>query len=258
MPRPASAEKHTFYVPTDGFAGSNVVFPQDEAQHATRVLRLGAGDVVHVVDGVGGRFRVRLDVVERKGVIGSVIESVGTEAANRTRVTLGFGLLKHAARYETILEKATELGVARLVPLKTDRTERVDIKEARSRAILVAAMKQSGGSSIPRLDGVTRLEEFLREAGGDVRFVCHESAPTGSGLARRLQEAFGPATPHAAPTADGASDREVTVLVGPEGGFTPSEIEAAQAAGFIPVSLGPKRLRTETAAVVAAALALLA
>ena len=156
-------------------------------------------------------------------------------------VTLGVGLLKNAGRFETMLEKATELGVRRIVPLVTGRTESDRLRMDRSRGILVSAMKQSGRARLPELDAPTPLADLLSAADQDLKVVCHEAVRTTEGLSRLVD-----------PGATSAC-----ILVGPEGGFTDDEADAARVAGFRPVSLGPTRLRTETAALAAATLVLL-
>jgi len=234
-------EKHTFFVPGSGFPESTVEFPESEARHASRVLRLTAGNEVQVVDGNGGRFRVRIESVNRRGVTGSVLERLADEPAVACDVTLAVGLLKNAGRFETMLEKATELGVRRIVPLVTGRTEADRLRMDRSRGILVAAMKQSGRARLPELDTPTALADLLAAVDQDLRVICHEAVSPADSLSRVVD----------------SGSASVCILVGPEGGFTDDEVEAARIAGFLPVSLGPTRLRTETAALAAATLVLL-
>lgn len=242
MRKHASSEKHVFYVEPSGISGTQVALPEGEAHHASRVLRLEPGDVVRVVDGEGHLYRVRLDAIGRKGAVGMVVETLQPPEAPEVRVTLAVGLLKHAGRYETMLEKVTELGVSRIVPLVTERCERGDVKEARSHGVLVAAMKQSGSARLPRLEASTPLDAFLGEPGGGIRIVCHESGEGRTPLGELLRMA----------RPDG-----VTILVGPEGGFADGELARIRSAGYAPASLGGTRLRTETAAIAAATLALL-
>ena len=227
----------TFYAPPEAFRGDWVVLPEEEARHAGKVLRARPGDEVVVVDGVGGWHRVRLEQVDKRTAAGTVLAARRDVGEPPYHLTLGLALLKNPNRYETFLEKAVELGVGRIVPLVTARTEKGRLKAARAEHILVAALKQCGRSRLPHLDEPTAFEDVLREA-ADVRLLCHEAEEDAT-LLRVLGE---PSTA-----------MRLHVLVGPEGGFTDEEVAVAQAAGYRVVSLGARRLRAETAALAAAA-----
>lgn len=241
MKKQHSTEKHVFYVDRSRIAGDQVAFPDAEAQHLSRVLRLAPGEIVRVVDGDSGLYRVRLDAVTRNGALGKIVETLPPPDDPLVRCTVAVGLLKHAGRYETMLEKVTELGAVRIVPLLSERCERSEVKESRSHGILVAAMKQCGAARLPRLEASTRLDRFLAEPVVGLRLVCHESGPDRRPLPDVLRESL---------------SGDVTVLVGPEGGFSDPEIARTRAAGYIPVSLGARRLRTETAAIAAVSIIL--
>lgn len=236
-------EKHTFFVPPGAFTGDRILFPEGEAQHAARVLRVQPGNEVQIVDGGGRRFLVTVDEVRRDRVTAVVSRELPGEPDIRPRVTLAVGLLKHAGRFETMLEKAVELGVARIIPLVTERTETPRLRMDRALHILVSAMKQCGRARLPGLDPPTRLAEALADRDEAARLLCHEAADPSARLATAVA-ALG--TPES-----------VCLLVGPEGGFSDAEVAAAGAAGFRTVSLGATRLRTETAALAAAAVVLL-
>ncbi len=227
-----------FYAPPDAFRGDAVVLPDDEARHAAQSLRKRAGDEVVVVDGEGGWHRVRLDAVGKGGVSGTVLETRRDVGEPSYRLTVGLALLKNRNRLETFLEKAVELGVSRIVPLKTRRTEKGSFKAKRAERILVAAMKQSGRCRLPRLADPQPLGDVLSENVADHLLICHEAAGPENAFLRVLP-------------ADLAG-RHLLVLVGPEGGFADEEVEAACERGATLVSLGPRRLRAETAALAAA------
>ena len=228
-----------FYAPPDAFRGDRVVLPDDEARHASTVLRKSAGDDIVVVDGRGGWHRVQLDHVSRQQVVGTRIETRREVGEMEVEVTLGVGLLKNRNRFETLVEKSVELGVRRLVPLQTARTEVESLREKRTHNLMVAALKQSGRTRLPELSTPCTLTEQLASSTADVQVVAHEE----TGAERSLLDVL-------AGTEDVSS---VCVLVGPEGGFTDEEVRAAVEKGFTPVSLGARRLRTETAGVAAAA-----
>jgi 16S rRNA (uracil1498-N3)-methyltransferase len=236
--------KHTFYIPPDCTSGETVIFPEQEAHHASRVLRLQAGDRVSAVDGCGRRMRLRLGEVSRKRVTASIEEAHLQRPALANQVVVAAALLKNAGRFETMLEKVAEIGATRVVPLTTARTEKASLRARRCRTILTSAMKQSGSAFLTHMEGTVALREFV--VGGnrekEVRLVCHEGVDPSMTLASALASA---------PTS--GVGRTVVLLIGPEGGFTDSEIEFASASGFQPVSLGRARLRAETAAIVAVA-----
>ena len=136
-------------------------------------------------------------------------------------------------RFEWLVEKITELGCDRITPLLCEHSERKVIKTERLHKVLVAALKQSMQPWLPFLDDIIPFRSFVNESKGDQRFIC--SADAGTQL---LQHLYKPAQP-------------VILAVGPEGDFSGAELDAAVAAGFKPCSLGPARLRTETAGLVA-------
>jgi len=233
---------HTFYAPPEAVAEGIVRFPEDEAHHAVRVLRLSTGDEVAVVDGSGNWYRVTLNVVGRKEVVGKVLEQRSLVGEPSYELTVGVGMLKSLPRFETFLEKAVELGVTRIVPLVTERSEKARLKTKRASQILVAAMKQCGRSRLVELADPIKLRKWLKtlpEEDDAFRAVCHEAASGEYNLTRALQSE--------------PAGLRLLVLVGPEGGFSEEEIDDLNGAGFSVVSLGPRRFRTETAAMLAAA-----
>ena len=227
-----------FYIPTDCFRGKRVVLPDDEARHAVKVLRKQAGDEIVAVDGVGQWYRVRLDQVGQQRAAGTVLETRRGVGEPRYELTIGFGLIKNRNRFETFVEKAVELGVHRIIPLHTARTEKEGIKMERTRNIMIAAMKQCGRSRLPAVADPTALPMVLDGAAGDYLLMAHEQTE---------QSASVPAALDRAP-----ADARVLLLIGPEGGFTDEEIAMARQAEGTMVSLGPRRLRAETAGVAAA------
>lgn len=240
-----------FYAPPDSFHSSRVVFPEAEAQHAAHVLRKQSGDEVVVVDGVGGWHRVQLGHVSRRQVVGHVLETKREVGEPERPVTIGLGVLKKRSRFETFVEKAVELGVSRIQPLRTERTERNAVRQDRLHSVAVAAMKQCQRSRLPRLSDVRSLKAFLKRVAADASspshvphvLLCHEQAADAPPLGAVLQ------------SLDDA--RPLCILVGPEGGFSEREVSAALEADARLVSLGPRRLRAETAGIVATTLAAL-
>jgi 16S rRNA (uracil1498-N3)-methyltransferase len=224
-----------FFAPPSAFRGQRVVLPDDEARHVCSVLRAEAGDEIVVVDGEGGWHRVRIDHAAPEQVVGTVEETRTEVGEPEVDVTVGMGMLTKRDRFETFVEKAVELGAARIVPLSTRHTEQTSVRPNRLRRIMVAAVKQCRRSRVPALAEPQSLDELCADATAERRLLCHGgdgAAPLGS----------------AAEAADGD---DVLLLVGPEGGFADEEVERARSAGCVPVHLGARRLRAETAGIAA-------
>ncbi len=228
-----------FYTPPSSIRGDRVLLPDDEARHASTVLRKQAGDSIVVVDGEGGWHRVQIDHVSRSQVVGTRMETRREVGEMNVSLTVGLGLLKSRNRFETFLEKGVELGAAHLIPLTSDRTEKETLRRERTHNLLVAALKQCGRSRLPTVPSPQPVADVAAEADADLRLICHRPADAAGTLLQALRRAAAPAS--------------ITVLVGPEGGFTDGEVAAATEEGFVPVSLGPRRLRAETAGITAAA-----
>ena len=211
----------------------------DESGHCVRVLRHRAGDEIHVIDGIGTMYRCRLVDDSPKGAEAEVLEAFPGWGGHPYHLTVACCPTKNNDRFEWFVEKATEIGVDRIVPLIGDRSERKVYKTDRALRIALSATKQSLKSRIPEIVEPVSVKEFIRHSESGLRLIayCFE------GDTRRIsiQEALR--------SYDG---RDVTVLIGPEGDFSPEEARLAIDHGYLPVHLGTSRLRTETAAVLAA------
>lgn len=225
-----------FYAPPSSIQSDRVVLPESEARHARTVLRAREGDEIVVVDGEGGWYRVQLDHLSSDQAVGSIIERRRDVGEPEVDVTVGIGILKKRSRLETFVEKAVELGVRRITPLRARRTERNDVRGDRLEKVMLAALKQCRRSRLPTLTDPKSLENVLDDGNAEMRFICH-----GTGDAVRLPRAVKTSAP----------DASVLLLVGPEGGFAPAEVEYAKGTGCTPVSLGTRRLRAETAGLAA-------
>lgn len=227
-----------FYAPsldrTEGFFS----LEKDESHHAVKVLRMQAGDTLWATNGRG--LLVEAAVAVPSASAASLrIERVLEDAQRREyRLHLALAPTKSNDRMEWFLEKATEIGVDRITPLICDRSERRVYNRERGEKIVVSAGKQSLKAVFPVLDPPTDFRAFLKENTGGARYIAHCM----EGNKRTLAPLLG-------------RDTDITVLIGPEGDFSPEEVEAALAAGYVPVSLGAARLRTETAALYAVAAA---
>lgn len=226
-----------FYIPPSSVHGERVVLPDDEARHAVKVLRKQVGDEIIAVDGEGGWYRIQLDQVGQERAAGTVLEMRRGIGEPNYELVLGMGLIKSRNRFETFVEKAVELGVHAIIPLHTARTEKESVKAARTRNIMIAAMKQCGRSRLPTLWEPTALPSVVDEERADAVLIAHEQIDH----AATVQTAL----------ADEPPTARILVLVGPEGGFTDEEVAMVRQGGGTPVSLGPRRLRAETAGIAA-------
>ena len=239
---------HRVYVPREELRSGSVRLDPSESRHLARVLRVGRGAAVTVFDGAGAQAPATVAAVERDGAVVLDVGGLCRMPEPVPRIALAQALPR-GPRFELILEKATELGVARVIPLLSERcVVRLPAgggmaKRRHWQQILVNAGKQSGTLFLPRLDPVRPVLEFLAEPPtAECRLVAALSPDS-----RPLWELLAPAP--AGPPAD------ILIMVGPEGDFTPVELGAARARGFRPLSLGPQVLRSETAALCAVATA---
>ena len=226
-----------FYAPPEARSGQEILIEGEELQHLVHVMRHKEGDTLVVVDGTGVVYETALRRLDRRGARCEIL-TARREPPGRL-VRLGVGVLKNPAKFDFLVEKATELGVSAIVPLRTARTLPERARVGRWQKLALAAMKQSGRAWLPLVAPLTDLAEFLAGPApeGALRLCAHEEAATPV-LEPLLRHGRSP----------------VQVCVGPEGGFAPEEVRQAAGAGFLAVSLGGHRLRTETAAMVAAAL----
>jgi 16S rRNA (uracil1498-N3)-methyltransferase len=225
-------------------SGKRISLEGNAASHVTRVLRLRVGASLIVFDGGGGEYEASIDKAHGGTVTVAIGEHHAIERESPLAVTLAQGVSR-GERMDLVVQKATELGVTRLVPVLTERSvvrltaQQSDRKVNHWRAITIAACEQCGRNRLPAVAPPVTLGAFLRDApaaGGATRLLL---SPEGSTTLRELTR------PLSAP---------LTVLIGPEGGLTDEEEQAAAAAGFTAVRLGPRVLRTETAAIAALAL----
>ncbi len=230
----------------DSLEGDLATVTGDRLHHLAKVLRLRAGDEVELFDGKGGCRRgtiLALGDEEARIELGP-----WREAPSRRPVTLGQAMVK-SDRLELVIQKATELGVARIVPLELARSivrlpeGKVPERKRRWKKIAEEAARQSGRADVPEVESPTRLEVFLDAAAqrGEAVAILWEEAREGLRLGAWV---------------DQHQDAPLAIVVGPEGGLTEEEVEAARAKGASVVGLGPRILRTETAGIVASALVL--
>ncbi len=212
---------------------SRLTLPESESQHAIRVLRMQAGEYVTVVDGRGNAFDCVITTPHHKRCELQV-QDVTRDCGKRPfHLHVAFAPTKLNERTEWFLEKATEIGCEEFTPLLTEHSERKELKLERMDKIIIAAMKQSHKAFKPILHPMTSFDTFINSFHSPQAFIahCHEGAKT--------------------PLKSALPNLDTTILIGPEGDFSPTEIERAIAHGCQPCTLGNSRLRTETAALVA-------
>ena len=215
---------------------TSLLLDEDTSRHVAQVLRMQEGEQLHLTDGNGSLLLAEITQAHKKHTAVRILQTRKKDASAR-RVTIAVSLVKNASRFEWFLEKATEIGVAEIVPLICERTEKERFRHDRMNTICISAMLQSQQCWLPVLHEPVSLPDFLVQDKAEQKFIAHCI----TGEDKRALSTFQPFN-------------SSTILIGPEGDFTPNEITEALHLGYIPVSLGDTRLRTETAGVVAAAL----
>ncbi|MBR1574760.1 MAG: 16S rRNA (uracil(1498)-N(3))-methyltransferase [Bacteroidales bacterium] len=245
------------------FSGNTAVLDDAESGHCIRVLRHRCGDEIHVIDGLGTMARCRLVDDSPKKAVAEVEERFPRWGDHPYRLTLACCPTKNNDRFEWLVEKATEVGVDRIIPLIGERSERRIYKSDRARKIALAAAKQSLKAAVPEITEPLSVKDFLTKSPAEgLRLIayCFEGETLRTSIRAALQEHFPATGGTRAYTADDeqrsvTSDEalpQITVLIGPEGDFSPEEARLALEKGCLPIHLGPSRLRTETAALTAA------
>jgi 16S rRNA (uracil1498-N3)-methyltransferase len=223
---------HIFYTPD--ILGKNYILNETESKHCVRVLRLEQGDEITLVDGRGGFFTAEIAEPNPKRCLVNVVKSELNFGLRNYQVHIAIAPTKNIERIEWFLEKATEIGINRVIPLLCRYSERKEIKAERLEKVMVSAMKQSLKAYLPQLDPLTKFNDFISQPFDGQKFRAHCDEQHRDLLKKLV-----------------VPNQNYLILIGPEGDFSSEEIEAAIKAGFRPVTLGDSRLRTETAGVVA-------
>ena len=223
--------------------GGIIRLNQDESGHCIKVLRHRCGDEISVIDGCGTLHKCRITSDSHKGVEAIILDSQSGWGGHPYNLHLAVCPTKNNDRYEWFAEKACEIGFDTLSPIIGDHSERKILKTPRVEKILVSAAKQSLKAAIPVVNEPVSVKEFIKSSAESegLKMIAYcfddERVPR-----RSIREVL-----------EGDASNQITVMIGPEGDFSKDEAEMALAAGFIPVHLGQSRLRTETAALTAAA-----
>ena len=211
----------------------------EESRHAVRVLRLREGDDINVTDGKGNLYTCHIVTANDRACVVECVSNSSNQAIKQSNIHLAVAPTKNPSRMEWLVEKAVEIGVGEITLLNCDHSERSFLKTDRLEKLAISAMKQSLHTLLPEIHPAVNLKEWLNSQfsilNSQLKFIAH-------------CEADKPRTPLATALQPG---HDVVVLIGPEGDFSEGEIALALECGFQPVSLGPSRLRTETAALYA-------
>ena len=222
--------------------GDTCFLDADESVHCVKVLRHRCGDDVDIIDGQGTLYHCTLTLDSPKGAQAKILSQENNWGGHPYKLTIGCCPTKNNDRFEWFVEKATELGVDRIVPLIGEHSERKVYKTERAERIALSATKQSLKARIPVIAEPVTVRSFVADAPQDdktlklIAYCFEDEQHPRRSIMEALKEYKG---------------NDITVLIGPEGDFSQEEAAAALKAGYIPVHLGPSRLRTETAAVTA-------
>jgi len=204
---------------------------EDESRHCLKVLRMGPGDIIHATDGNGNLYEAEISGTSG-GLVTAMILKTSSGTSRGFRLHVAIAPTKNADRFEWFLEKAAEMGIDEVTPLFCMHSERNRVNMARLQKILVSAVKQSLKTRLPALNEPVSFRDFMNSVHEGSKYI----ASCLRGNEPEIQHAY-------------TKGSDAVVLVGPEGDFSEAEIEMAAKAGFVAVSLGESRLRTETAGV---------
>lgn len=237
-------QRRRFYAAPDEIGESSITLSRDESHHLTRVLRLREGDEAFAFDGCGREYRCRVSRVDAQSAQLEIVETLGDAVESLLDLTLAQALAK-GEKFDTIVQKATELGVRRIIPLVTEHSdvrlndERAERRAERWRRIALEALKQSGGRRLVTIQAPMAFRDFIAsttsQSATPVLLVFSERG------GQAVNEALG----------EISTTQPVMACVGPEGGWSDEELKMLAARGARFVTLGPRILRTETAAIVA-------
>lgn len=221
-----------FYIPN--ITGSEVILSETESKHAIRVLRLSVNSEVQLIDGEGGFYEAVISDAHPKKCKLLITNSIQNFDKRNFKLHIAIAPTKNIDRYEWFLEKCTEIGIDEITPLISEHSERKVIKPERLNKILISAMKQSLKATLPKLNPIVNFNDFINTSNYQNNYIAHCYDGEKIHLKNTIKKGD-----------------DILVLIGPEGDFSLEEIKLAKQNGFLEVSLGTARLRTETAGVVA-------
>lgn len=220
-----------FYAPD---IKSTLILPEEESQHAVKVLRMEEGDTLDIIDGKGNLYNAKITIANHKKCKVDILNEVAEYQKHSIHLHVAIAPTKNIERIEWFAEKVTEIGIDEITPIICQHSERKVVKRDRIEKILISAMKQSKKAYLPILNEQCTFNELMKRSIKGELYIghCYEQDK------KELCTTYTPGT-------------DVTILIGPEGDFSEEEVAMAMANNYIPISLGESRLRTETAGVVA-------
>ena len=221
-----------FYEPLIATGMTQFTMSETSSKHCVQVLRMDVGEKVDITNGQGGLFHATIQVAHKKNTLVTIAKAIQTEHPKQN-IQLGISLLKNVVRLEWLFEKATEMGITNITALICERTIHERFKTERMQQIIQSAMIQSQQTWLPILTEPMPFQQFIEQFTAIQKLIAH-CAPLNKTSIKSIE-----------------ASEDLLLLIGPEGDFTPSEIEAAIAQNFTPIDLGPTRLRTETAGIFA-------
>ncbi|MEN8137298.1 MAG: 16S rRNA (uracil(1498)-N(3))-methyltransferase [Bacteroidota bacterium] len=223
-----------FFTPDIDINSEIVILNKEESKHIVRVLRLKEGETIHLTDGNGNLLTAEISNANQKACEVKILEVKSNHEKRDYYVHIAVAPTKNNDRYEWFLEKATEIGIDEITPIIGDRSERKVVKIERFNKVILSAVKQSLKAYIPKINNSIKLRDFLKNEFNSDKYIAHLVDDDRKSLKNEIKPG-----------------RKYLILIGPEGDFSPEEVDIAISKGFTPVTLGNFRLRTETAALVA-------
>ena len=230
-----------FYTEVVSSIDNIILLNEENSRHIVQVLRMAEGRQINITDGLGTICTAEILEAHKKKCLVKILDTL-IQIAPAKKVCIAISPVKNSSRFEWFLEKATEIGVTEIVPLICERTEKQYLKHDRLRGILISAMLQSQQAWLPILHEPVKFEKFVEENKSNNKFIAHCDQQNKISFKEIIGQLSNQPINYS------------TILIGPEGDFTKEEIALALQNNFTPVALGNTRLRTETAALVAATL----
>jgi len=223
---------HIFFI--ENINSAKAILSEEESKHAVKVLRLKVGDEVQLIDGKGGLYLAKLINEHPKFCELEIVDTQLNYEKPEYLLTIAIAPTKNIDRLEWFLEKTTEIGIHEIIPFLSEHSERKVIKGDRLEKVILAAAKQSIKAYLPKLAEMQKFDELVKQQFDSQKFIAHCNSWDLPLLKKELR-----------------LRENALILIGPEGDFSPREVELALANGFKEISLGKSRLRTETAGVIA-------
>jgi 16S rRNA (uracil1498-N3)-methyltransferase len=231
MPESHSKNLEYFYTSSENISSDRLTISGEEHKHITRVLRKNIGDELLVVDGIGNIFTGKICVIQKDFLECEILKKTVSSNEPNVNIILAVGILKNPSKIDFIIEKATELGVKKIIPLLSEHTIGKSVKTDRWKNLSIAAMKQSLRAYLPVISDCTKFES-LAELPADLKLIADIDSSHAQGLKN-------------------SEIKDILIAIGPEGGFSNRELDFAVKNHFKLFRLSDMRLRSETAAITA-------